>query len=192
VSNDVTATGFLAQLERLRAEARTDRDVGRGTALVQARRRTSTADQRRQLYDLYLRRHDRIDNWDLVDRAAPWVLGGYLADKDRAPLYTLARSADQRERRSAIVATYFFIRNNELDDTFAIAEVLVHDEVDLVQKAVGGWLREAGKRDPARLRAFLDEYAATMPRTPLRYAIEHFEPTERRHYMDLRPTKTDP
>lgn len=152
----------------------------------QARRRGTTESRRRELYVLYLRRHDRIDTWDLVDRAAPHVVGGYLVDKSREPLYQLARSDHWWERRTAIVATYFFIRQGDLDDTFAIGEVLANDPEDLVQKAVGGWVREAGKRDPARLLAFLDRNAATMPRTALRYAIEHFEPALRQHYLDLR------
>lgn len=148
----------------------------------QARRRGTPESRRKELYELYLRRHDRIDNWDLVDRAAPWVIGGYLHDKPRDPLYRLARSASPWERRTAIVATWYFIRQDDLDDTFGIAELLVDDEHDLVQKAVGGWVREAGKRDVGRLRAFLDAHAATMPRTALRYAIEHLGPEERARY----------
>ncbi len=151
----------------------------------QARRRSTPADRRRALYELYLRRHDRIDDWDLVDRAAPHVVGGYLADRPRDPLYVLARSRHWWERRTAIVATWFFIRRGELDDTFALAEVLVDDPVELVQKAVGGWVREAGKRDLPRLRDFLDRHAATMPRTALRYAVEHLDAEERRHYMAM-------
>lgn len=152
----------------------------------QARRRTTTPDRRRDLFALYIGRHDYINTWDLVDRAAPYVLGGHLANHDRAPLYELARSPDQWRRRSAIVATYYFMRNNELDDTFAIAELLVHDPADNIHKAVGGWIREAGKHDITRLTGFLDRHAATMPRTTLRYAIEHLDPERRHHYMQLR------
>ena len=152
----------------------------------QARRRSTPPDRRQELYDLYVRRHDRIDNWDLVDRAAPWVVGGHLADKPRNQLYTFARSTSQWERRTAIVATYYFIRNNDLDDTFAIAEILIADPADLVQKAVGGWLREAGKHDIDRLRAFLDQHAATMNRTALRYAIKHLDPDTRQNYLGQR------
>jgi 3-methyladenine DNA glycosylase AlkD len=151
----------------------------------QARRKRTPQSQRLALYELYLRRHDRIDDWDLVDRAAPYVVGGYLADKPRDPLYALARSECVWERRTAIVATYFFIRRGELDDTFAIGEILVDDEHDLVQKAVGGWIREAGKRDREWLRAFLDEHAATMPRTALRYAIAQLDEPLRTHYLGL-------
>ena len=152
----------------------------------QARAKKTTGDQRAQIYDLYVRRHDLIDTWDLVDRAAPHVLGGYLAGRPRDQLYVFARSAAPMERRTAIVATWFFIRTGDLDDTFAIAELLAHDPDELVQKAVGGWVREAGKRDEARLRAYLDAFAPTMPRTALRDAVEKLPPETRTHYLGLR------
>jgi 3-methyladenine DNA glycosylase AlkD len=133
----------------------------------------------------HLRRHDRINNWDLVDLAARDVVGGYLADRPRDLLYELARSESLWERRTAIVATAWFIREGELDETFAIAEVLLGDEEDLIHKAVGGWLREAGKHDRPRLLGFLDEHAAEMPRTMLRYAMEHLDPDQRAHYRSL-------
>jgi len=151
----------------------------------QARRRSTPASRRQELYELYLRRHDRINDWALVDRAAPSVIGGYLLDKPRDPLYRLARSESVWERRTAIVATWHFIQRGQLDDTFAIGELLVDDPEHLIQTAVGGWVREAGKRDVDRLRAFLDAHAATMPRTTLRYAIEHLDADERRHYRSL-------
>ena len=153
----------------------------------EARRRSLPASRREALYALYLRRHDRIDTWDLVDRAAPSVVGGYLADKSREPLYDLARSASPWQRRTAITATWTFVRKGDLDDTFAIAELLVDDPEHFVQTAVGGWVREAGKRDPERLRAFLDAHAATMPRTALRFAIEHLDADERRRYRTRQP-----
>lgn len=152
----------------------------------EGRDKKTTPERRKELYDLYLRRHDCINNWDLVDRCAPDVIGRYLYDKPRDVLYKLARSKSMWERRTAIVSTYFFLRQDDLDDTFKIGEILVHDEQDLVQKAVGGWLREAGKHDKPRLTKFLDKYAATMPRTALRYAIEHFDKAQRAHYMDLK------
>ena len=156
----------------------------------QARRRATTEHRRQELYQMYLRRHDRINTWDLVDRAAPHVVGGYLADKPRDPLYLLARSSKWWERRTAIVSTWYFIRQGDTADTFRIGDILAHDPVDLVQKAVGGWIREAGKRDPAVLRRFLDEHAATMPRTTLRYAIEHLDPETGTHYRQLPPADT--
>jgi 3-methyladenine DNA glycosylase AlkD len=150
----------------------------------QARRRSTPPDRRQELYELYLRRHDRIDDWSLVDRAAPWVVGSYLMDRPRDPLYQLASSPHWYERRTAITATWAFIRVGQLDDTFAVAELLVHDPEHFVQTAVGGWVREAGKRDRDRLRGFLDAYAATMPRTTLRFAAEKLDPAERQRYRN--------
>jgi 3-methyladenine DNA glycosylase AlkD len=152
----------------------------------QARSKKTAERRRKELFELYIDRHDRIDNWDLVDRSAPYVIGGYLSDKPRDILYKLARSENPWERRSAITATYYFIRQGDVDDTFKIAEILVHDSHDLVQKAVGGWLREAGKKNLPKLVAFLDKYAATMPRTILRYSIEHLGPEQKKHYMELK------
>jgi 3-methyladenine DNA glycosylase AlkD len=152
----------------------------------QARRRSTTGERRRELFDLYIRRHDRINTWDLVDRSAPYVVGGYLFDKPRDILYKLARSKDMCERRTAIVATYYFIRQDDTAETFKIAEMLINDDRDLIHKAVGGLVREAGKRDPDGLLDFLDRFAATMPRTALRYAVEHLDKTQRDYYMGLK------
>ena len=144
----------------------------------QARNKRITPQQRQALFDLYIRRHDRINNWDLVDRAAPYVVGGYLADKPRDVLYRLARSRNPWERRTAIVSTYYFIRAGDLDDTFGLAELLVNDEHELVQKAVGSWLREAGKQDQKRLVKFISSHPS-MPRPILRYAVEKLKAPER-------------
>jgi 3-methyladenine DNA glycosylase AlkD len=152
----------------------------------QGRRKRTPESRRRDLFDLYLRRIDRVNNWDLVDLAAPFVVGGYLFDKPRQILSELARSPNIWERRTAIVSTAYFIRQGDVSDTFAIAELLLADDHDLIHKAAGGWLREAGKQDPARLFAFLDEHAATMPRTMLRYAIEHLDRAQREHYLALK------
>jgi 3-methyladenine DNA glycosylase AlkD len=147
-----------------------------------ASRRTPDA-RRRELYELYLRRHDRINDWDLVDLGAWDVVGRYLMDRPRDVLDRLARSSSPWERRTAILATLWFVRRGDLDDTFRIAGVLANDDHDLVQKAVGGALREAGKHDRGRLRSFLDDHAATMARTALRYAIEHLDKDERTDYL---------
>jgi 3-methyladenine DNA glycosylase AlkD len=149
--------------------------------------RKKTPDSRRaELYELYLRRLDRVNSWDLVDLSGHHVVGGYLYDKPRDELYRLARSPNWWERRLAIFATLHFVRKGDLDDTFELAEILVDDEHDLVRKVVGGMLREAGKTDQARLLRFLDEHAATAPRVTLRYAIEHLSPAQRAHYLSLR------
>jgi len=139
--------------------------------------------ERRRVYRFYLDHTKFINNWDLVDASAPSIVGGYLQDRSRTPLRRLARSSNLWERRIAIVATQDFIRRRELRDTFAIADILLHDEHDLIHKAVGWMLREAGKRDGAALRRFLRARHQRMPRTMLRYAIERFPPTERRRYL---------
>ena len=143
-----------------------------------ARAKNTSLEIKKDLFELYIKRHDRINNWDLVDRSAPYVVGGYLFDKDRKMLYKLARSKNVWERRTAIVATYFFIRQNDLSDTFRIAEILVNDSHDLIQKAVGSWIREAGKKDKLLLIEFLDSHAESMPKTMLRYAIGKLDKKE--------------
>ncbi len=155
----------------------------------QARRKKTTPERRKELYDLYLRRHDRINNWDLVDVCAIYVIGGYLSDKPRNVLYKLARSKNRWERRTAIVSTAYFIRQRDLDDTFKISEMLLKDKEDLVHKATGWMLRFAGDKDRARLLAFLDKHGATMPRVALRYAIEKLDKKQREHYMSLKTRK---
>ncbi len=152
----------------------------------QARRKKTPESRRKELFDLYLKRTDRINNWDLVDVSAPYVVGGYLFDKPRDILYKLARSKNIWERRTAIVSTYYFIRQGDVADTFKIAEMLLNDKHDLIHKATGGWLREAGKKDLQKLLSFLDKHAATMPRTALRYAIEHLDKEQRSHYLSIK------
>ena len=152
----------------------------------QARDRRRPPDRKRELFELYLRRHDRIDTWDLVDRSAIHVVGEYLVDKSRDILDELAKSSKPMERRTAILSTYAFIRRDQLDDTYRIAEALVRDADDLVAKAVGWMLREAGKRDQGRLASFLDAHAATMPRVMLRYSIERLDKPERDRYLAMK------
>jgi 3-methyladenine DNA glycosylase AlkD len=143
----------------------------------------TTPERRQELFDLYLRRHDRINNWDLVDLGAWHVIGPHLVDRPRDILYTLAKSPSQWERRTAILATFAFIRRKDFADTFAIAELLLNDPEDLVHKATGWMLRSVGDR--TALTAFLDAHAAAMPRITLRNAIEHFSPEGRAHYLGV-------
>lgn len=148
-----------------------------------------TAPERRQeLFDLYLRRHDRINNWDLVDLAAYYVIGPHLVDRPRDVLYRLAKSPSMWERRTATLATFSFIRRGQLDDAFAIAELLMDDPEDLIHKAVGWMLRTADGNRPA-LNAFLDKHATRMPRVMLRNALEHYPPDERARYLALGKAK---
>ncbi len=132
----------------------------------------------------YLSHTDRINNWDLVDLSCYPLLGEWLLDKDRTLLYDLARSGQTIwEQRIGIVSTMAFIRHGQLEDTFAIADILLHHPHDLIHKAVGWLLREAGKRDKAALDAFLQPRYRTMPRTMLRYAIEKYPEPERLSYL---------
>jgi 3-methyladenine DNA glycosylase AlkD len=150
---------------------------------LQASSTKTSEDRRKDLYQLYLRKSDRIDNWDLVDVAAPDVIGRYLVDKPRRVLDELAASSNPWERRTAIVSTLLFIRQGQVEDTFRVARKLVSDDHELVQKATGGVLREAGKREPRRLREFLDRHAGRMSRTALRYATEKLGKEQRARYL---------
>ncbi|MEA2339669.1 MAG: hypothetical protein QOE82_3676 [Thermoanaerobaculia bacterium] len=138
---------------------------------------------RDEIYRRYLANTDRINNWDLVDASAPNIVGAHLLDRDRKPLYTLAKSDSLWKRRIAIVATQHLIRHDDFDDTLRIAELLLDDKHDLIHKASGWMLREVGKRDQAVLERFLRQHAPRMPRTMLRYAIERFPEEARRKYM---------
>ena len=163
-------------------------EVGMGAISImdfRARDKKITHDNKKALFNLYINQHENINNWDLVDRGAPYIVGGYLYDKPRRILYKLARSKNIWERRTSIVATYYFIRKGETADTFSIAGLLVNDKEDLINKAVGSWIREAGKYNPEKLLAFLDKYAATMPRVTLRYAIEKLDRTRKNEYVKM-------
>jgi 3-methyladenine DNA glycosylase AlkD len=151
-----------------------------------ARKKKTSNEERKEIYRAYIENHNWIDNWGLVDRSAPYVVGGYLHDKDKKPLYDLAKSRNPMERRTAIVSTYYFIRKNEIEDTFKIAEILVNDKDEYVQKAVGSWIREAGKKNEEKLKNFLDKHATEMPRVMLRYAIEKFDNETREYYLNLK------
>jgi hypothetical protein len=152
----------------------------------QSRRKKTSAERRKELFDLYVRRHDRVNNWDLVDLGALYVVGIYLIDKPRDILYKLARSKNMWERRTAIVGTGQFIRQGDVADTFKIAEMLLKDKEDLIHKGTGWMLRSAGGADRKMLLSFLDKHAATMPRTLLRYSIEKLDKKQREHYMSLK------
>ena len=132
----------------------------------------------------YLAHTERINNWDLVDLSCYQLLGSWLMDKDRSLLYDLARNGKSIwEQRIGIVSTMAFIRKGQLDDTFAIADILLDHPHDLIHKATGWLLREAGKRDGSALREFLATRYMNMPRTMLRYAIEKFPEEERQQYL---------
>ncbi|MBD3204940.1 DNA alkylation repair protein [Candidatus Bathyarchaeota archaeon] len=138
---------------------------------------------RRKIVETYLDNLDYINNWDLVDSSAPKILGEYLVEKPRDSLYELAGSCNLWERRISIIATFAFIKRQELDDSIALAKILLDDEHDLIHKAVGWVLREVGKSDQQVLEDFLEENIGKMPRTMLRYAIEKLPEEKRQYYM---------
>ncbi|ANR72806.1 DNA alkylation repair protein [Prevotella scopos JCM 17725] len=134
---------------------------------------------RQKLFDLYLSQTNHINNWDLVDLSCHHIVGEYLLDKSRDILYQLAQNRLLWDNRIAIVSTYAFIRKGQLEDTYALSELMMHHPHDLMHKAIGWMLREAGKRDSDRLYDYIMSHRADMPRTMLRYAIEKFSPIER-------------
>lgn len=137
-----------------------------------------------EIFEFYLKNTKFINNRDLVDTSAPWIVGKFLIDQqDRKILYKLAKSKSLREKRISIVSTFWFIRQGQLDDTIAIAKILLWDTHDLIHKAVWRALREVGKKKKTVLVEFLDIHYAQMPRTMLRYAIEKFPEHERKEWL---------
>jgi len=149
------------------------REFSRGDGTVQ-----------KEIYDLYRENMGFINNWDLVDISAPPIVGTFLKERSREPLYRLAESKNLWQRRIAVMATFPFIRQQQFGDTLKISEIVLHDREDLIHKAVGWMLREVGKRDVDCEEAFLKKHYREMPRTMLRYAIEKFSPSRRRMYLD--------
>jgi 3-methyladenine DNA glycosylase AlkD len=139
--------------------------------------------KQKEVYTFYLDNTRYVNNWDLVDGSAPQLVGAYLLDKSRRPLYRLAKSASLWERRIAIVATQHFIRCDDFADTLTISKMLFGDPEDLIHKASGWMLREVGKRHAPTLERFLKDHHAAMPRTALRYAIERFPPAVRKAFL---------
>lgn len=157
-----------------------------GLLIMVEQMKKARGDGARVIFETYLANTRRINNWDLVDLSAPQIVGGYLKDKPRDILYRLAASSLLWDNRIAMVSTYAFIKAGQLDDTFALALQLIGHGHELMHKAVGWMLREAGKRDFARLRRFVDDHWREMPRTMLRYAIEKYPESERKEVLARR------
>jgi 3-methyladenine DNA glycosylase AlkD len=139
---------------------------------------------REKIYRLYLRERRHVNNWDLVDGSAPYIVGAFLFEsRDRSVLFDLAGARSLWDRRIAIVATWYLIRKGDFADALRISALLRDDTHDLIHKAVGWMLREIGKRDVAVLEKFLEKHAAHMPRTMLRYSLERLTPTRRKYFM---------
>jgi 3-methyladenine DNA glycosylase AlkD len=152
--------------------------------LVSQFERSKTDLEKKQILDYYLARTDAVNNWDLVDGTASQIVGAYLSDKtNRSLLRRLSRSKNLLEQRIAIVATYTLIKQGEFGEILELAESFLDHSHDLIHKAVGWMLREAGKQDRTVLTAFLDKHAGKMPRTMLRYSLEKLPEAKRRKYM---------
>jgi 3-methyladenine DNA glycosylase AlkD len=138
---------------------------------------------KKEIYKLYLKKTTFINNWDLVDVTAQHIVGDYLMDKNKSPLYRLTKSKDLWERRIAVMATFCFIKRERYEDTLKISKILFNDKEDLIHKAVGWMLREIGKRNMVIEETFLKQHYKEMPRTMLRYAIEKFPEPKRQQYL---------
>ena len=138
---------------------------------------------KKRIYELYLQNTKFINSWDLVDGSAQHIVGAFLMDKSKEPIYRLAKSNNLWERRIAILATFHFIKHNNYSETLKISKILLTDEQDLIHKAVGWMLREIGKRHISTEEIFLKKYYKRMPRTMLRYAIEKFPESKRQKYL---------
>lgn len=139
--------------------------------------------RREMIYQFYIQNVNHVNNWNLVDASAHLIIGAHLFDKNKKLLLTFAKSDNMWKRRIAVVSTWAFIRKNDLEWTFKISTLLMKDTHDLIHKAVGWMLREAGKRDITQLKAYLDQFAQQMPRTMLRYSIEKLTASERKKYL---------
>lgn len=141
-------------------------------------------DKRKAIFEIYMKHTSYINNWDLVDLSAPSIVGEYLLEKDYTTLYIFAKSLSLWKKRIAMLATFTDIKKGRYDRTYGIAEILVNDQHDLIQKAVGWMLREMGKKGGLKEEElFLKKYSSTMPRTMLRYAIERFPEEKRQYYL---------
>ena len=156
--------------------------------LVKKFEKTKQENEKKEIFELYQRNYNNINNWDLVDLSAPRIVGQFLIYKDKNEkqiLYKFAHSDNLWKKRISVLGTFWFIRENEFEDSLKIAEILLKDKHDLIHKAVGWMLREIGKRNLAVEEEFLKKYAKIMPRTMLRYAIEKFSYEKRQHYLNF-------
>jgi len=148
-----------------------------------AKYKISSKEEKKQIYEFYMKNTSNINNWDLVDLSAPKISGDFLLKEDRKILYSLAKSSNLWERRIAVLSCFAFIKERDFKDALNISEILLKDNHDLIHKAVGWMMREIGKHDVSALENFLQKYAKSMPRTMLRYSIEKFPESRRKYYL---------
>lgn len=176
----------LHEVQKLLDSPIHDHRLGAVIVLVEQYKKAKDDKKRDAIFNLYLKNvyKGRVNNWDIIDTSAAYIIGSHEEQTDHQLLFELAKSDNMWHRRTAILSAAWFMRAGDGATTLALAEILLHDRQDLIQKAVGWQLREVGKRvDRQLLLHFLDEHAATMPRTMLRYAIEHLPPEQRKHYL---------
>lgn len=157
-----------------------------GLLVLVAKYKIANEQEKKSIFDFYMAHTKNINNWDLVDTSAPYIVWEYLLNRDKSILYTLAKSDNLWEKRISIIATLFFIKYGFFDDTLKLCKVLIGDSHDLIHKATGWCLREVWKKDEKILTEFLDENISNMPRTMLRYAIEKFDEDKRKHYLNIK------
>jgi 3-methyladenine DNA glycosylase AlkD len=172
----------LSEIKKLLDCSYHEARFGAGQILMEKYKKADNKN-RRQIYDFTLKNLEKLNNLDLVDCTVRDIIGAHLFDKKRSPLYTLTKSKNLWRRRTAIVSTYYFIKHGDLDETFKLAKLLLADKEELIHKAVGWMLREAGKMNSVALIRFLQENYSNLPRVTLRYAIEKFSPTDRRFFL---------
>jgi 3-methyladenine DNA glycosylase AlkD len=189
IAREFRAAPLSAALALLRSPFHEERLLA--LLMLVDRYRHGTPEERQRIYERYLEHVPKhVNNWDLVDSSAPYIVGAHLLERRRDVLYELARSPHLWRRRVAIIATFWFIRRGQFADTLAIAEILLDDREDLIHKAAGWMLREVGNRDRALAEAFVRRHASRMPRTMLRYAIEKYPERTRRALLAARPARS--
>lgn len=157
-----------------------------GLLVLVAKYKSANEEEKKSIYDFYMAHTKNINNWDLVDTSAPYIVWNYLFNVDKSILYSLAKSENLWEKRISIIATLYFIKYNKYDDTLKLCNILINDTHDLIHKATGWCLREVWKKDEKVLTDYLDKNTTKMPRTMLRYAIEKFNEEKRKHYLNLK------
>lgn len=172
---------FTEVLKLLNSKIHEERFVG--LEILVTKYEKSNIVEKRKVVTFYLKNRKKVNNWDLVDTSASYILGQYLFDKDRSILYKLINSKSLWDRRIAVIATHYFIKQKDYKEILLFSLELLNDKEDLIHKAVGWMLREVGKQNKKVLRKFLDQYSKVLPRTTLRYAIERLPSVQRNKYM---------